>query len=210
MVRNEREFKLKVYPLLGLSIAMPFIMLIRVFTGEQLNLEGSRLYLMIYFCGMFLPTLIIMSRCSANYKGAWIYKTVPVSNTSSIFKGTVKALLASLFLPAFTVTGILFLIIFGWTIFPGLIAVSLNFILYTVFSFKQLTPRLPFSEPFDIKQDDEWVGVVLMFALAVLAGAQVAATFIWFGIYLDILVIGAADIILWRKVFNISWDDLSK
>ena len=209
LIRNEREFKLKVYPLLGLSMVMPFIMLFNIIQTSGLqDLHNSRWYLYIYFSGMFLPTLLIMSRCSANYKGAWIYKTLPITNLVLIFRGTVKALVVNLLLPVFCLECAIFVFIFGLGIIPGLIAVFLNLMLFTVVCFKLLKPVLPFSRGFGIKQDDQWAGGVLIFILAIFAGIQVACSFIKFGIYFDIAAIAAANIVMWKKAFPASWDRL--
>ncbi|HML35929.1 MAG TPA: hypothetical protein PKA19_00685 [Bacillota bacterium] len=205
MMKNEREFKLKIYPMLGLSMVMPFIILFNTITvGGPADLHGSRLYLCLYFCGMFLPTFLIMSRCSSNHKGAWIYKTIPLTGASPIFRGTVKALIVNLFLPVFCVESVIFLFVFGMGVFPGLVAVLLNLLLYAAVSFKILKPVLPFSEAFGIKQDDEWMGLVLLIALGVLAGVQFISSLSWLGIYIDIGAAAIANIIMWKKAFHVS------
>jgi hypothetical protein len=156
MIKNEREFKLKVYPLLGISLILPFIFILNgIHTGGSPNFHDSKIYLYAYFCGMHLPTLLIMSRCSSNSKGAWIYKTVPMTNLTPVFKGTVKAMLAGLFLPVFLLNSVVFLLLCGVGILPGLIAMLLNFLLHMAVCFKFLKHILPFSEAFGVKQDDE-------------------------------------------------------
>lgn len=211
MIKNEREFKLKVYPMLGLAVIMPIIILMSGFTpGEPLNLHNSRLYLFAYFCGVHLPTLIIMSRCSSNYKGAWIYKMIPLKDPAPVFRGTVKALLTGLFLPVFCLESIVFLLVCGIGILPGLIAMFLNFLLFMAVSFKVLKHELPFSEAFGIKQDDEWSGVGLLLVLAALAGIQVLLSFLPYGIAIDIAAAVIANIIMWRKAFRLSWQSLKQ
>lgn len=209
MIRKEREFKLRVYPILGLSVVMPLVMLFNIFnSSESLDHLNTRLYLMIYFCGMFLPTLLIMSRCSGNYKGAWIYKIIPMPSTAPIFKGTVKAMILNLFVPVFCLGSVIFLVAIGPQIIPGLIAVFLNLMLYIAICFKILKPVLPFSNDFNIKQDDQWVGAALILALFIFAGAQLACTFFSFGIYINIGVIAVANLVMWKKVYEIPWEKL--
>jgi hypothetical protein len=211
MIKNEREFKLKVYPLLGLAVMMPFILVLSGIHSDGLpNFHNSRIYLYAYFCGIPLVTLLIMSRCSSNYKGAWIYKMVPMANLSPVFKGTVKALLAGLFMPVFCLESVVFLLLCGIGILPGLIAMLLNFLLHMAVCFKFLKHILPFSEAFGVKQDDEWSGAALLFVLGALAAIQLALSFLRYGVLIDIAAAAIANIIMWKKVFRLSWKDLEE
>lgn len=74
MMKTEREFKLKVYPSLGFSIIFPFIFLFNFLREKGLSgIASSRLYLVIYFCALILPSVIIMIKYSGNYKGAFVF-----------------------------------------------------------------------------------------------------------------------------------------
>ena len=35
----------------------------------------------IYFCALLIPTVVMMMKYSAGYKGAWVYKAIPIKNT---------------------------------------------------------------------------------------------------------------------------------
>ena len=90
MIKNEREFKLKVYPSLGLSIVFPFIFLITSF--KEFVSEGSRsseLFLLLYFSGLVIPNVIYMLKYSSNYKASWIYKCAPITNMGAVLKGSI-------------------------------------------------------------------------------------------------------------------------
>ncbi|KAI7269614.1 hypothetical protein KC345_g7551, partial [Hortaea werneckii] len=83
MMKNEREFKLRVYPSVGLSLALPFIFMFnQVWTGDPAALRNSKAYLFIYFSALMMMTVVQMLRYSASYKGAWIYKVIPLPRTS--------------------------------------------------------------------------------------------------------------------------------
>lgn len=215
MLKNEREFKLKVYPSIGLSLVFPFIFMFRSFTevsslSEWLNyMPSTKYYLNIYFCAMMIPTIVMMMKYSGKYKGAWIYKAMPIRKTASVFTGTLKAFIVKLILPVYLFQAIVFMIIFGMKVLPDLVAVFLTLILVTIVSFKSMKKSLPFSKSFQVTQESQG-GIVfaLMLLLAILVGIHFGCTFIKFGVYLYIIVIFILNVILWRKSFEISWEKI--
>jgi hypothetical protein len=210
MMKNEREFKLRVYPTLGFAFIFPFIFLInRMSDGGFDPMASSNAYFNIYFCALFLPTVVLMMRYSANYKGAWIYKVMPINELAPVFKGTLKAFLVNLLLPLYVFECIIFIWIFGIRIFPDLIAVLLNIYLYTVICFKAFKKELPFAQAFETGQQGTGGTVfLLMLMLGILWGAHFLSKWISFGIYIYIAVVLLVNIVLWRTAFKISWDAL--
>ena len=150
MIRNEREFKLRVYPSLGFSIAFPLIMLFNSARGSTLaQVIKTKAYFNIYFAAFFLPGVLQFIGNSGNYKGAWIYKVMPIKNYEPIFKGAIKSVFINLFAPIIFLVSIIFLIIFKFTIIDQLMVVYFNLILGTFIVFKLFKKDLPFSRAFE-------------------------------------------------------------
>lgn len=210
MMKNEREFKLRVYPTLGFAFIFPFIFLANVMRdGGFERIASSNAYFNIYFCALFLPTVVLMMRYSANYKGAWIYKVMPINELESVFKGTLKAFLVNLLLPLYVFECIIFIWIFGVRIFPDLIAVFLNIYIYTVICFKAFKKELPFTQAFQTGQQGTGGAVfLLMLLLSILGGIHFLSKWIPFGIYIYIIVALLINAVLWRTAFKISWETL--
>ncbi|WP_411682931.1 hypothetical protein [Clostridium thailandense] len=206
MMRNEREFKLKVYPSLGFSLIFPFIFMFNMLKDEGLvKLASSKVYLYIYFCALMLPTVIMMMKYSGRYKGAWIYKTMPIKNIASIFKGTLKAFIVNLLLPVYIVECLIFIYIFGMRILPDLIVVFLNMMLFTVICFRVMKKSLPFSEGFGVSGQGEGLIIIpLMLLIGALAGVHYFCTKFNCGVYIYMIVAFVMVIAAWKKAFNIS------
>ncbi|UZQ51228.1 hypothetical protein [Clostridium kluyveri] len=206
MMKNEREFKLKVYPSLGFSLIFPFIFIFNSIGYESLsNIASSKMYLNLYFCTLILPSVIMMMKYSVNYRGAWIYKTMPIENTASIFKGTLKAFIVKLMLPVYVLESILFVFIFGIRIIPDIFVLLFNILLFTVICFKLMKKSLPFSEKLQTSaQGEGLILIVLMILLGALAGIHYFCTFISYGIYVYLIILIILVTVLWKKAFNVS------
>lgn len=203
MLGTERDFKLKVYPTLGFSIIFPFIFL---FSGnfelENLGSGGSRMYLLIYFSGMMLPTIIKMLGYSSQYKAAWIYHTAPLENMNPVYKGTLLACLIRLMLPLFILEAIVFTVLFGAGIVPDLIIVGVALQFYAIISFLIMGKALPFSAPFESMQQSASVRILgLLLLLGVLALLHLAALQIPYGGIIYGVLLIAATWVGWRKAF---------
>ncbi|WP_223067311.1 hypothetical protein [Paenibacillus caui] len=205
MMAKEREFKLKVYPTLGFSIIFPFIFL---FTNLQdgrglSDLATGKMYLFIYFCGLLVPSVVIMLGFSGQHKGAWIFRAIPIQDMNAVYKGTLKAFLVRLLVPLFLIEAIIFTAIFGLRIIPDLIAVLLCLFLYTFISYLLLGPELPFSEPFQAVQTNRSLKMIpLMLILAAFGFVHYAATVMSYGVYLYMGILLIANIIAWHRGFT--------
>ncbi len=210
MMKNERELKLKIYPSLGMSIILPFVVLFSFFSNTHWSLSELRTshgYLTSYFSLTVIPSIVIMLKYSSKYKGAFIYVVTPIRDKSPIFKGTLKAFLARLFIPIYLVLSILFTILFGARILPDLIALLLAAFLYMVICFKVLGEgALPFSEPISEIQQGRGILVTLLLAIAVVfAGIDWGVSTLLYGIYGYIVLLIIANLILWKKMFKLTW-----
>jgi len=201
MMKNERDFKLKVYPSLGFAIIMPFIFLFNSLRdGGFSSISDGKGYLTIYSTMIFIPSVIMMLKFSGKYKGAWIYKTLPLGDLSPLFKGTLKAFLVRLYLPMYFIICILFVVIFGGRVIPDLILVLLISALYSVICFIILKKAIPFSESFEaVGQTESWKVFGLMIPIVIFAGLHYLSTLVGFGVYIYIVIMLIANLFLWRK-----------
>ncbi|QQE78277.1 hypothetical protein [Alicyclobacillus sp. SO9] len=204
MMSKEREFKLKVYPSLGFSLVLPFIILINpALSGGLKGLASSKLYLSIYLSAFVIASVVMMLQYSGQYKAAWIYQTAPITNLSHAYRGTVKAFLVRLMMPIYLFESIVFVAVFGLRVIPQLVVVALALLLYTVICFVLLTKDLPFSQPFQVAQQRQTLIVfLLMFIMGAFAGIHYAFTLIPFGVYLYMAVLLILNYIGWHFGFN--------
>lgn len=206
MLKNERDFKLKVYPSLGFALIFPFIFMFNSMRDKGFQgIASSKLYLNIYFCALFLPTVVLMMKYSGKYKGAWIYKVIPTRNAAPIFKGTLKAFMVKLLVPIFAAESVIFIAIFGIRILPDLAVVFLTMTLFIVLCFMIFKKTLPFSQPFEAaQQGDGLVMFPLIILLGVLAAVHYGITMFAAGKYLYMMILVLANVLTWKKAFNIS------
>lgn len=212
MMRNEREFKLKVYPSLVFSMFFPFIFVLQQLTNTNISeISQGKSYLYIYLCGMMLPNVILMIRYSEEYKGAWIYKALPINNITPVFKGTIKAFITKLFFPMFLFQSIIFTVIFGVRIVPDLLMVFLNMMIFNIICFMANEKSLPFSEAFQsAQQGNAGINLILFMLLAALAGIHYILTKGSYGVYIYLFLSFIVSLTLWKLSFNISSEKLNK
>lgn len=166
MMRNEREFRLKVYPSLGLSMVFPFIILFnQLQVSSYANLILSKGYLAIYMSCLMIPNAITMLKYSGKYKGAWLYKTAPIPNLAPLYSAALKVLIANHFFPVYFVLSLIFIGIFGIRIIPDLLIVFVTSILYSVICSNYLKWTLPFSESFEDARQNLGLKIILALLL---------------------------------------------
>lgn len=204
MMKNERTFKLKVYPQLGFAFIFPFIMIFSLLQGSDSMVIVQGAYFCIYFIGIMVPSLLIYLQYSGNYKGAWIYKTIPIRDTSLIYKGTIKAVFINLITPVFLLVSIVFIFIFKWGITFDLVITYFIIMLFTRISFIFVERNLPFSKAFEVSEaGGNFIYTMVSLAIiGALGGVHFMIRKIPYGlyIYLPILIIG--NIISWNIGFK--------
>ncbi len=205
MMKNERNFKLKVYPSLGFSIIFPFIFLISDLRDEGFSsLASSKQYLSIYLCALMLPSVIMMIKYSEKYKGAWIYKVTPLAETSDIYKGIFKAAIVKLISPIYFVECLIFIVIFGMRIIPDLILIFLILLIYVVICFRLFKKALPFSEAYGTGGQGEGMIIIpMMIMLGVMAVIHFFATTVQYGVIIYIIIALLINVFAWKKAFKI-------
>ena len=206
MMKNERDFKLKVYPSLGFSIVIPFIFIMNVFDTNLDHLSTSKSYLTIYFSLIIIPTIMILLKFSGKYKGAWIYRVAPIKQLKPIFSGTIKAFIFKLYLPVYLLLSALFIALFGVKVLPDLVVVFLNACTYAVICFMILKKSIPFSESFNQYNQNSIGAIVfdLMLFVVLFAGLHFVSTLFSYGIYLYMVIAIICLVTLWKLAFNIT------
>ncbi len=206
MMKKEREFKLKVFPALGMAVFFPLLLVFTFPTEEGAEgISGSLLYLFIYFCNLMIPSLVYMLKYSEGYKGSWLFKAAPIEQASHSYSGALKAFFIKLYVPVFIALSVFFVWVFNAQIIPDLVAVFLGGLLQTLIAFKLVVDdEFPFSNSFEFAQD---AGGMKLFLLSLLTGLFVGAHFIStfndYGIYIYIALLAAAVWIGWQRVFPI-------
>src|SRR5699024_7044579 len=171
MLSQEREFKLKVYPMLGMAFVFPFIFLFNsLAVGQSFQdvAEGSSYY-GIYFTAVILGTSVHALGSSENYKGSWVFRATPVSEYKLIYRAALKAFFVKLYVPVFFLLSVIFLGIFSVRILPDLLIVLVSVLLCTVIAYRMLAKNTyPFSEPFESMLDG--ICTVIFFFFLIISG----------------------------------------
>ncbi len=149
MMSRERDFKLKVYPLLGIGLVFPFIFIMNdAMTGSLDELANSKMYLNIYFSTFMIGSVVYMLQCSKDYKGGWIFKIIPLRQTSKFYGAAIKAFLLKLYLPIYLLISLVYLFLFSWKIIPDLLVALMPAVFQSLLAYKLINnERFPFTNP---------------------------------------------------------------
>lgn len=214
MISTERNFKLKVYPSLSMAVFMPvlfiftdrdksFIETIQISYGGKVHLLMYLTVLMLCFCTAYINN-------SDNYKGAFIYKVLPIKDPGVILKGAIKGTLFKLVIPTYLFTSIVFLILKGPSIILDLIVMFLVLLISSLVYFKLSNKMMPFSVKFATTDTGKLIrpGVITLTLIGIFAAIHIIIrnniTFV--GAFMAILFV--INIIIWKRSFKISWKDI--
>lgn len=204
MMKKEREFKLKVFPVLGMALFFPFLFIFTYSVDGGLGeIADGNMFMFIYFCNVIIPSVVFMLKFSEGYKGSWLFRAAPIERISHVHSGTVKAFFVKMYIPVFLFLSIVFLWIFSTRILPDLAAVLLGGLLQTLITYKIANKgELPFSTSFEFAQES---GGAKMLLLTLITGAFIGAHFLAnvfdYGIYVYAGVLVVAIGIGWRMAF---------
>ena len=205
MMRNERTFKLKVYPQLGFGFVFPFIMIFSMSRGmDGGHIFSPNTYYSIYFVGIMVPTLLMFLQYSGNYKGAWIFDTIPIGDRTPIYKGTIKAAFVNLITPVFCLLGIVFFFIYKEGVILNLIITYLLLMFYTRISFMLVEKNLPFSKAFEVSQSGGNViyTIISLIIIVALGGTHFMASRVSYGLYIYMPILIIVNLIFWNIGFK--------
>lgn len=204
MISRERDFRLKVYPGIGIAIFLPFLILFNDYpSGSFEELRNSNYYMSIYLCGLVLSTSIQMLKYSNSYKGAWVFTISPKSE-KLVYGAAIKAVLLKLYVPVFLLVSFVYLWIFSPDIIFDLIAIFLGHIISALMMFNWLKDtKFPFSIPFNTVQDGN---SFKMFLITLIPGIfyllHLAFQSFNAGIYIYTIILALAIMIAWKRLFS--------
>ncbi|SHK77553.1 hypothetical protein SAMN02745163_04444 [Clostridium cavendishii DSM 21758] len=216
MIDSERSLKLKIYPSLAMAVFMPlffifpriekgqnFITSIRGSMGGYSHLSMYCTILLLCFCTAFISN-------SDSYKGAWIYKALPIETPGALFKGAIKATLCKLIIPLYIVESIIFLLINGVTISLDIVIMFFVLIFLALLYFKLANKTLPFTVKFATSDSGKLLlpSLVTLLLLGIFFGIHIVikGNILYRLIYAVILL--GADVVVWNISFNIKWKDV--
>ncbi|WP_430885028.1 hypothetical protein [Fusibacter sp. JL216-2] len=217
MLSSERELKQKVYPSMALSIVFPFILgatLVSDTGGISQALESFRTsnqYLWIYFSVLILPSVFIFVGRSKYYKGAWLYKVLPIEDPYPIISGTYKSAIIKFGVPPFFITAVLMVILAGIRVVPHMGIAFINTI-YMVLIISMLNgTSLPFSRSFQVTQDGHMKGSLAgMVCTGLLGGLHLLL--IKFSTplidYIVFLILFVILIPFWKHALRTTWEEI--
>lgn len=218
VMANERKLKLRLYPSLAFSVIMPFFFFVSLFSGRSFptayeSFTHGRYYLYLYFSAAVFPPLFSFVSISENYRGAWIYRALPVENPAAVMKGAFKAFLCKYVLPIQGLMSAIFLALFGAKIIPDILLILVNSMIMILVTYKFSKKALPFCQDFQYTQNGNSMGVFFLSFL--LCGAlalvhYVLGKYTAFGVWINLAVSLGAAVLLWRISFQITWEDLAE
>lgn len=206
LMKRERDFKLKVYPSLGIGFIAPFLFLyISLQDSTLADLANSNLFYMLYFSFLIIASLTMMLSFSGNFKGAWLFEVSPVRHSSLLKRGTLKASLAQLFLPVYVLQAILFGVLFGWRIVPDLFSILIAALLYAVVCYGAGSKgMMPFSRPIgESLQSGTAKQIIFMLLIGVFVLLHILLAQLPYGSLVYLLLITVACWIGWRTMLPV-------
>ena len=217
MLSSERELKQKVYPSMALSIVFPFILgatLVSDTGGISQALAAfktSNQYLWIYFSVLILPSVFIFVGRSKYYKGAWLYKVLPIEDPYPVISGTYKSAIIKFGVPPFFITALLMVSLAGFRVIPHMGIAFINTIFMVLIISMLNGTSLPFSRSFQVTQDGHMKGSLAgMVCTGLLGGLHLLL--IKFSTpaidYSAFILLGALLIPFWKHALGTSWEDI--
>lgn len=200
IISKDRELKMRIYPSLAMGLLLPYMLMFTV--RENLSLEFATMS--IYMSMVIIVGILAILKYSENYKSAWIYDIVPIKNTSSIFKGLIKAITYKIYIPMFLIFSIGLILIFKIAIIKHLVAIILGLILSTILIVR-MERSIPFSNSYSVATMSSNIGklFVYIFIIGVIAISHFSViknTLLLYG-YMVVLIVLIT--IAWNKLLNI-------
>lgn len=219
MLKNERKLKLRLFPNLALGVIMPFVMMLGMSgrsksLSESLStLAGGQYYLYLYISLLFFSTLFSVITMSENFRGAWVYRAMPVKSPGSVLKGAMKAFIYKYIVPFYLLTCIIFIALCGIRVLPDLVLIFINLLILLLAAFKISKKELPFYKEFKTTQG---AGNLAQFFLSLFVGGALAAAHyllaanLSWGLALNLGISLVIFTVLWLVSFRISWKDIAR
>jgi len=214
MISQERALKLRIYPSIGLGIVLPLIVFVRTMdwssAGEMLSeIPKHTYYLNMYMTIWMLAIVSVTLRFSDSYKGAWVFRTMPVS-LNAAYRGAFKGFFVKIMLPAFLAVSAVFLMLYGIRILMDVAIILLVLVLLSMAIYRICVSEPPFCIPPQSAGDSSSSKTVV----AILVGGAVSglmaglhylirSSMLFRGIEMVLLVI--AIFLFWSTQFKLTW-----
>ncbi|MDR3539751.1 MAG: hypothetical protein P4L69_02110 [Desulfosporosinus sp.] len=216
MISSERGIRLRLYPSLAMATFMPIIMManflligINSVNSVLTNMSQGAYYLWLYLSVFMLAVTPFTLTSSENYKGAWIYKALPIELPGVILMGTLKGFILRYLIPVFLLVSIFFAVPYGAWLIPHLILIFSNLLLLIILLFKLSPKELPFSKKFQTGENNR---LELVFASLAFCGISAVAHYalrdFGVGLLIYIIVVLSVTTFLWKTSAKINWKDV--
>jgi hypothetical protein len=206
MVQRERQFKLKVYPSLGIGLVLPFIFLFTIIDTNAVERIGtSNLYFYIYLMQLFIGIALYTFQFSDNDKGAWIFIAAGRDISVPLYEAVMKVFLVRLYLPLFLFVGIGYYVLFANFHLIDLAIVFVSAVIQALLSYKLVMKNdYPFSLSYDqLAEEGNITDALLLIFLAVpFALFHIAASLEPYFLYGYFAVLLVMAILLWKSFFK--------
>lgn len=203
---KEREFKLKVYPTLGMAIVFPFIFLIIFLQDSSVEeLKNGYPFIYMYFTNIFISITVHMLQFSAQYKGAWIFPMTGGESPKLMYRAAIKAFLVKLYAPVLIIVGIGYSLLFSFSIWLDVLIVFMSAILLAVMAYGiTITRRYPFSDAFETVKEGGYTAksFALMFLAAPFVLFHFLSTLLPYGKIAWFILLAGITVLVWKFVFR--------
>lgn len=203
---RDRAFKQMVYPIVAFAFAYIFIILKPEFSNFNAwvaTTAKSQSYFGLIFMGVYVGMSIGMVRVSSNYHAAWIYKAAPIRKKGELLTGAVKAMIAKIFIPGYTLICLPGLYIWGVSVLPVLLLGGFSIVLAASLSLYMFGRDLPFSvDPQMEGKGQSFVNMLVMSLIALgLAGLIYLLSFFGEWVYwVATLLVALGVAIVFRQI----------
>ncbi|MET0959687.1 MAG: hypothetical protein ABWX58_05120, partial [Psychrobacillus psychrotolerans] len=205
LLKEERELKLKIFPLLGFAIIFPFIFLFNTISSSSFEeMRSGNSFMVIYFSLIMIPSVVQMLEYSGNYKGQWIFYAAPIKHKALVYSATLKSSIMNYFIPILAILSVIFFWIFSYRIFLDLVVVLLATIVLTLVSYGIFSKgKFPFISSHEHTQTNGFIKVFgSMFLVGGMAAIHAFMLLIPFGLPIYAVILFISIIIGWKIMFS--------
>lgn len=214
MISSDRNIKLRLYPYLGFAALLPIAHLAnRYIFDKSMNqvltdTSQGAFYLLMYFFIAMLPTTATTINSSENYKGAWVYKALPINSPGQILVGALKGYILKCLMPIYLFLAVIFAIPYGPGLIPHLILILLNMLLLIILLFKFSLYELPFSERFEGSENNFPAFIAALLFCGISGAVHHAVRNVDVGLFIYIIAVLGTASFLWKTSAKITWKDV--
>lgn len=213
-IARDRKLKLKLYPSIGYFVVLAIIFLFRFNDNSGSVLEGLKegksYLLLIYFSTFILYAALFEISFSDNFKSSWVFFSSPINHPGYILKGSIKALLANLFIPIYLSISVFSLIIWGPAVIDDLLFGLANNIVI-ILSISILNKKhLPQSAPDGARNSGGNFarGIIMMLTMALLGFLHYGAMQLSGSLWVLAPIFGIIAYFMFKSFSTITWKDL--